>query len=260
MVEDRYLPGQYRFHAEVYDDQYAGRTDLAASLAHYLRLGSEARGPVLDVGCGTGRILLPLMQAGVEVEGIDLSDEMLLILGEKALALGLSPKVRKADMRRLALAPRFDLALIPFRSFSHLYAPEDQLATLRGLRTALRSGGRLCLDVMGRPPFEPDGRPCLVRSDLRHPRTGRRLIVWNAVRHDPIQNLDDHLVIYDELDDEGEVVRRFIYPYQLRRVLPAELAHLAALAGFAGCRIQGDFDGSALGPASPNLVAEFFTE
>src|SRR5216117_2081445 len=67
-------------------------------LEFYVGLARAAKGPVLDVTCGTGRVLLPCLQAGVDIEGLDLFPAMLATLQDKAAALGFNPALHQADM------------------------------------------------------------------------------------------------------------------------------------------------------------------
>src|SRR5262250_312273 len=119
MQDDRTAGGydRQKFVAEYYDlvPAYVERSDQA----FYLGLAASARGPMLELGCGTGRLLVPIARAGHRIVGIDLSDSMLARCREK-LAAEL-PEVReraeilKADMTNFAFPPRFDLAIAPFR-------------------------------------------------------------------------------------------------------------------------------------------------
>src|SRR5437773_3875606 len=82
-------------------------------LDFYLGLARAARGPVLDVCCGTGRIMLPCLEAGVDIEGVDLNAPMLARLREKAHQRGFDPPLHQADMRQVRLARHFALLMIP---------------------------------------------------------------------------------------------------------------------------------------------------
>src|SRR5262245_1903593 len=95
---------------EAYDLMLNG---IPYGLDYYVALAREATGPVLDVACGTGRILLPCLQAGVDIEGLDLFESMLKTLRVKAAALGLSPRLHQADMSDFTVPRRFGLVMIP---------------------------------------------------------------------------------------------------------------------------------------------------
>lgn len=131
--------------AEFYDAQYGA--DQGGDREFYRELAVEADGPVLEVGCGTGRIYLDLLRAGVDADGIDVSEEMLAVLREKAAEEGLDPGVWRADVTDFEPPREYALAIVPFRAFLHLLTVEDQLAALSNLHDALEPGGRLALNV-----------------------------------------------------------------------------------------------------------------
>jgi 2-polyprenyl-3-methyl-5-hydroxy-6-metoxy-1,4-benzoquinol methylase len=98
---------------------------------------------VLDVCCGTGRILLPSLQAGVDIEGLDLFAPMLDRLRQKAEELGLSPRLHQADMGDFDLPRRYALVIIPFNAVGHNMTQEAQIRCLSLCRQsfARRSAG-----------------------------------------------------------------------------------------------------------------------
>ncbi len=102
---------------------------------------------MLDLPCGTGRILLPLLQEGVDIEGVDLSAEMLARLRQKAAELGLQPRVHQASFTDLRLERQFALIISPCNSFVHNLTVEDQIQSLRLCREHLLSGGLLVIDT-----------------------------------------------------------------------------------------------------------------
>src|SRR5262249_1103708 len=113
----------------------------------YLGLAQAAHGPILDVACGTGRILLPCLKAGMDVEGLDLFPSMLTRLRKKASALGFDPKLHHGSMSAFRLSRRYALIMIPNNAFVHNLTTEDQLATLQTCRDHLVPGGMLAFDT-----------------------------------------------------------------------------------------------------------------
>ena len=130
--------------AEHYDLMHSTR--LLRDKKFYVSEAKKARGKVLEVACGTGRIYLPLLEAGVDAYGIDISPKMLSVLEKNAKADGLAPHVTLADMRTFRHREKFSLILIPFRAFLHMLTTRDQLATLKNLRAHLSPGGKLMLN------------------------------------------------------------------------------------------------------------------
>src|SRR6187401_716638 len=121
--------------------------DIPYGLDFYTALARAARGPVLDVCCGTGRILLPCLQAGVDIEGVDLYAGMLATLRYKAALLGVSPRLHHADMSEFELPRRYALIMIPFNAFGHNMTQEAQIRCLSRCRQHLQPGGLLAFDT-----------------------------------------------------------------------------------------------------------------
>jgi 2-polyprenyl-3-methyl-5-hydroxy-6-metoxy-1,4-benzoquinol methylase len=136
--------------------------NMPYGLDFYVEQARRAKGPVLDVACGTGRILLPCLQAGVDIEGLDLYEPMLKTLREKAAALNLSPRLHQADMSAFSLPRRFALVMIPFNAFIHNMTQAAQISCLRRCREHLIPGGLLAFDTFF-PSLEIVGAPAGTR-------------------------------------------------------------------------------------------------
>ncbi|ELZ94041.1 type 12 methyltransferase [Haloferax mucosum ATCC BAA-1512] len=132
----------YDTWAPFYDAEETPTEDVA----YYLDRARETDGRVLEVGCGTGRIYLELLRSGIDAVGIDLSEGMLGRLREKAADAGLSPDVRRADMRTFTVEEPFELVIVPFRAFLHNLTVEDQLTALRSLLAATTDDGGVVLN------------------------------------------------------------------------------------------------------------------
>lgn len=128
-------------------DAYYGHEGVEGDLEFYRDLASEAEGPVLEVGCGTGRIYLELLAAGVDADAFDVSSGMLEVLRERADERGLEATVWDADVREFEADREYDLVIVPFRTFLHLLEVDDQLSALEGIYDALAPGGRLALNT-----------------------------------------------------------------------------------------------------------------
>src|SRR5687767_1710843 len=105
-------------------DLFRGDTSTWADRKLYRELVSETGEPVLDVGCGTGRILLDFLQDGVDIDGVDNSPEMLSLCRQKAEALGLQPKLYLQWMEALDLPRRYRTILVPSSSFQLVVEPQ----------------------------------------------------------------------------------------------------------------------------------------
>ena len=140
---------EYGFTAEFYDHvaPYRERGDVA----FFVEMAQAAGGPVLEIGCGTGRVLIPTARAGSEIVGLDLSPSMLAVcrsnLAQEPAETQARVRLVEGDMRDFDLDQQFALATLPFRPFQHLTTIEDQIACLTTIHRHLAPGGRLVLDL-----------------------------------------------------------------------------------------------------------------
>lgn len=139
----------YALSARHYDAAYAAAH--LVDVPFYLDLARRIGGPVLEIGCGTGRVLLPIARAGTQIHGLDNSSAMLDVLKEK---LEREPKeirrrvtLHTGDMRHTRLDRKFPLVTIPFRPLQHMHTIDDQLAALRTAAFHLSDEGKLAFDV-----------------------------------------------------------------------------------------------------------------
>jgi ubiquinone/menaquinone biosynthesis C-methylase UbiE len=113
----------------------------------YLQRLKYCTGPVLEPAVGTGRVMIPLMEAGIEVEGVDNSPEMLAICRARCAERGLQPVLHEGDMGSLSLPERYEAIIIPAGSFLLIERREESLGALKRFREHLVRGGRLILDL-----------------------------------------------------------------------------------------------------------------
>jgi len=143
-------PDPYTTSAKYYDAAYAAVPELI-DLPFYLDLAKKTGGPVLEMGCGTGRVLLPIARAGIEIHGLDGSPAMLEVLREHiATEPGEVRRrifIHQGDMRTFRNEHKYALVTIPFRPMQHMYTVEDQVAALQTAAFHLRPGGLLAFDV-----------------------------------------------------------------------------------------------------------------
>jgi SAM-dependent methyltransferase len=239
-------------YAQAYAALYEYRaTGLDGDVQFYVEEAQRAGSPVLELGCGTGRILIPVAQAGVTVTGLDLSVPMLDIARRKVAALGADTQDRielvEGDMRRFSLGRRFELAMIPFRAFLHLLTPEDERQALECIREHLTDGGLLILNIFD-PRLDiiaahsgPFGTALKKVSEFIHPETGHRFVVWDTREYDAERQVVSQYFVHEELDDEGRVISKTYAPLTLRYVYRYEMQHLLELCGYKIEALYGDF-------------------
>ena len=140
----------YRISAKYYDGAYGTMKDLSDA-PFYWELASQSGGPVLEIGCGTGRVLLPIAGEGIEIHGLDNSAPMLATLKEKLAKETREVRDRVSlhtgDMRDFHLNRKFPLVTIPFRPMQHMHTVTDQIRALAWAAAHLEKDGILAFDV-----------------------------------------------------------------------------------------------------------------
>jgi SAM-dependent methyltransferase len=211
----------------------------------YLEVARATGGPVCELACGTGRILIPLARAGLDVTGLDVCQPMIDRLHAK---LGKEPaEVRGhvetvcADMRTHRFDRRFRLVFCAFNSFLHLKTTEDQLACLRSVRDYLAPDGRLVLNVFApRYDYLVQERQFQTNSQP-DPETGRPLVVVHVSERDwQDQAINVHMHV-DRTTDDG-TVRRMSADFSLCWIFNREMHLLLRLAGFEVEAVYGGYD------------------
>ena len=218
--------------------------DIPYGLDFYVALAREANGTVLDIACGTGRILLPCMQAGVDIEGLDLFEPMLNTLRAKAAALRLSPRLHLSDMSDFSLSRSYALIMIPFNAFIHNMTQEAQIRCLQRCREHLSPGGDLTFDTFF-PSLEIVGAPQNTRvleGEFPHPQTGLPMRMYDARSFDRVAQTQHSLNEIELLAVDGSVRAVLRSEDRSRYIYKHEMELLLRVAGFARWEIYGDFD------------------
>jgi len=249
-------PDEYESTADFYDHvvPYHDRPDVQ----FFVDAARERGGPVLELGCGTGRVLIPTARAGFDIVGLDASPHMLSICRRRVDAEPESVRSKvelvEADMRAFALDRTFALVTIPFRPFQHLISVEDQLACLGCIRRHLSDGGTLVLDLFN-PSLEHLVNQVIGEEFAEEPEftmpDGRRVIRRHKIAaHDRANQTNDVELIYYVTHPDGHAERR-VHAFRFRYLFRFEVEHLLARAGFAVETIYSGYDRSAFGSRYP---------
>lgn len=219
----------------LYDRVIAAGLD---DLPYYLELAKAAKGPVLELACGTGRLTLPLAKAGVDICGLDSSPAMLDAAEAKAAKAGLAVEWTRADMRQFQLGRPFHLIILAFNSLQHLLERADVEALLRRVRGHLAPGGRFALDVHN-PKLDLLARDPLERFFVEPSPEARddEVVVWEQVRYDSLAQVNH--ITWSFKTPEGEPQREL--KLLLRQFFPQELRALLEYNGFEVLEAYGDF-------------------
>ena len=246
----------FDFWADVYD---AVHSDIRDDVPFYVDLARISGGPVLELGCGTGRVTLPIAAAGVKVTGLDLSPAMLKIA--KAKADGLSSDTGsltfvEADMRSFDLQQRFSLVIVPFRGFQSLLSVPDQISTLAAIKNHLDPGGLLAFDLFVPEPgtlIQDHDVPYYLK-DVTDSETGVRRILYQQSKYDHFEQIVHARIIIDEVDVTGIVGRKLYREFSLRYSHRWEIHHLLSSCGFEDVEVFGGFDCSDLHESNEEMV------
>lgn len=241
--------------ARYYDLLYADRAD---DLEMWLELTDPVRGPILEVGCGTGRVLIPLAQEGRRVTGIDISEVALDATKAKIAAGGFEKlaQVCLADMQTLNLPQKnFSFAFIPINTFMHCLTTTQQRHTLSALHRHLQTGGTLVIDLYHPNPealLEADGR-LLLTNQIVDDLTGNT-VQWFVARHLEVdQQIQNVTFLLDEIGQDG-ILRRSTFSFPMRYLHRFELELLLHQTGFSVTEIYGDYDLSPFEAESPRMI------
>jgi len=228
-------------NVETYADRTAALPVVEGDVEFYLGLARAAGGPALELGCGTGRVLLPLARAGIDATGLDLSRSMLDVAAERLGKEGGEVASRvtfiHGDMTAFDLGRRFGLVYIAFRSFMMLTTPEEQRRCLEAAHRHLAPGGTLAIDLfdplLDRLAPGPLPQSWTPMGNLPHPES------WNLVRievadrmNDPVAQVFEETWRFTEVDRAGSVLRQEEEVLRMRWTYRHEMRYLLELCGF----------------------------
>ena len=215
-------------------------------------------GPVLEVGCGTGRVLIPTARAGVTITGLDLSSYMLDVC--RSTLEGEPNQVRdrvtlvEGDMRAFDLGQQFKLITTPFRPFQHLITVEDQLLCLDCIRRHLTPDGTFILDIFN-PSLhaltaEDLGQEIDEESEFTTPDGIKVHRFHQVAARDLHHQVQDVELIYYLTDPDGQE-ERVVHAFPMRYLFRYEAEHLLARAGFQVLDLYEDYQRTPYGTNYP---------
>jgi len=239
--------------ARLYDwehDQYVADVDVHVGFAR--RFG----GPVLELACGTGRLLEPLAKAGFVCTGVDSSPAMLERARRRLAGLGgNTPTLVEQRLEALDLGSQFRTIILGLDSFGLLLSRADQVRALKAARAHATHDGRLVLDVANgnlRGAVEPP-EELIHDLTLPDPETGRPITKFVLRRARPADQVDELMFFYDEQDERG-YLRRSTVELRLRWFTRFELELLLQSAGWQVDELYGNYDLEPYGPTSDRLI------
>ena len=249
------------------DDEYASIADLydfvlpyreREDVAFFVAAAKDAGGPVLEIGCGTGRVLIPTARAGIEIVGLDASPHMLAVcrdrLRQESAVVQSKVRLVQSDMRAFDLGRAFSLITLPFRPFQHLITVEDQRSCLESIRRHLAEDGRLVLDLFN-PSLDAlvkrhDGEEFGEEPEFSMP-DGRRVVRRHKiVDHDRFNQVNHVELVYYVTYPDGRA-ERLVHSFAMRYLFRFEAEHLLARCGFEVEHLYAGYDRSPFGSTYP---------
>jgi SAM-dependent methyltransferase len=243
--EHRREPGSYNAPinydrvADIYDLYVASDLDIG----FYVEEATKVRGKVLELMCGTGRVSVPLLEAGVDLTCVNASEGMLARLEERLHARKLEAKVMRADVRHLDFGEeeQFELVLVPFHSFSELVSPRDRELALRAVFGCLREGGRLVCPLHN-PAIRARSADGALRFNGGFPTAeGGRLVVSGFETLDESSGVVDRLQFYEFYDASDGLLAKRVLPMRFALIDRSEFVELADSEGFVPVALYGDY-------------------
>jgi SAM-dependent methyltransferase len=236
----RLLQAQYAFFDE--------------DLPFWLSLAASSPGPILELGCGPGRVLSALLQAGFTADGLDHDPEMLRRAAD-SIPRQLHRRMRliQGDLRRPSLDRDYGLILVPCNTFATLDESAAS-ASLTYLRAHLLPGGLFAAEMPSpHDELAPHPDPSVPIDTFIEPETGHAVQVYADQRSEIGEELTRVTWRYDELRPDGTVVRRE-YPALIHLRTPEKLGEIAKRAGFDSSESFGDYDRHSYSVDSPRLL------
>jgi SAM-dependent methyltransferase len=223
-------------YAPFYDWENA-RTLGRRDVPFWTSVARKARGRVLELGCGTGRITHPLVQAGIDVVGVDRSAEMLARGSHRG-------DVVRADIRTLPFRPgSFAMVLAPYGILQSLTRPRDLLQTLAAVARVIKPGGTFGIDLV---PDVPNWREYADKVQLRGKAGAAHLTLIESVRQDRKRRLTTFEQCY--VERRGSRTRTHRFALTFRTLTVPAMTKALERAGFRIETVLGDYRGRAWDP------------
>ena len=248
------LKNQYEgFHAEFYDIMHTDNTDLF----FYLESAKKHGDPVLEIGSGTGRLLIPLSKEGVRIVGLEPSPEMARICRDKALREGLSDSnILEATARDFQIDTRFKFAFIACNTFQHFLSTEDQRSALLNIKKHLAPRGKLIIDMV-----IPDINEMVSSNgkqeifEIKNPINGNKIVDKFTPKYDFVNQIEDDEIILEEYRGDS-IVRESTANVKMTYIFPRELLLLLTSCGYRINNVWKNYKGAPLDAQANMIVVE----
>lgn len=233
---------------------------LANDVNYYTDLAKQTGGPVLELGCGTGRVSLAIAREGIRVVGLDQSESMLTQARKKANDLGFHDRIEwiHENMSKFQINEKFPLIIIPYRSFLHLTSVREQILTLQRIRNHLTNNGLFAFNIFVPRLVEMvsiEGSKQF-QGEFSIPGTDESVEIYDTTTFDHFHQLGYVQRYYERFSKEGVSIERIKTAMKFRYIFPTELEHLLTLCGFRIVKRYGTFTREVFHAESKELIIE----
>lgn len=225
-----------KLSSEVYDlDKYIGLSYGDVEL--YSERLANCKGKILEPGVGTGRILIPLLEYGLHVDGFDVSDEMLTICRHHCESRGLKPKLFNGEMASVSLDENYEAIIVPTGTFLLLHKREDSIQALTNFYNHLDNGGRLILDIFLQTDFS------MANVTTRTWETSRGEIITLDSKLVEVDHINQYTVSHHRYEKwrNGEIIQTELERFPLRWYGIEEFKMVLEQVGFRDIQISADY-------------------
>jgi SAM-dependent methyltransferase len=239
--------------ADLYDLYVPATFDIP----FFLNETQKEQGEVLELMSGTGRVSIPLLEAGVKLTCADLSAELNAVFEGKLNHSGLQADIYQVDVRELEIPKKFDMVIIPFHSFAHILTPGDQRKVFDRIHQHLTPGG-IFICTLGNPAVRKKPVDGQLRLAKKYPLPDEQgtLLFWVREEIDPDDNqVVEALEFFEEYDASGLLTAKRLMALHFRLSGRAEIEDLAREAGFKVKAFYGDYSyGEFNADTSPFMI------
>lgn len=238
----------YNSIAEIYDLYVSADYDIP----FFVSETQAAKGPVLELMAGTGRLSLPLIEAGAKLTCVDSSNAMLEVLSRKLQQRGLHAEVVCADVCQLSLPAAFELAILPFQSFMEIIGEDNQRASLAAVFKCLVPGGRF-ICTLHNPAIRRKQVDGVLRLVGQFPAKNGTLVVSGFEQGgNPVVSRQQFFELFD---DNGRLLEKQLLQMKFAFVEKEEFEQMAQEVGFRIAQLYGSYGRARFDPAqSPAMI------
>lgn len=229
----------YDYIADLYDIYVPATFDID----FFVEETKKSSGEVLELMSGSGRVSIPLIEAGIKLTCVDISAELNGILEKKLKRMGLQADVYQMDACEFELQKKFDMVIIPFHSFAHITSVDDQRKALAQIHKHLLPGGTF-ICTLGNPLLRQQNVDGQLRLFKKYPLENGdgTLLLWIMENNNPDDNkIVEALQFYEEYNAEGVLRSKRVLELHFRLTQKGEFEELAQAAGFKVKAFYGDY-------------------